>query len=213
VRRIATCAVLVPALVLLQLMLVDRVPLPAGGLPDVALLAVIALGLTQGPATGMLVGFCTGLCLDLAPPGGHLAGQSALTFCAAGYLCGRLENWVKRPGPRLLAAALTGAVAAEGLQAAVGLLAGEPGASMPAVRHALLPAVLYDMLLTPVVLFAAVLVGRWRVRRAAGNPVLDAKPAVIAAGIRRRGGLAAAQPRPRLRWRRAGRASSAGGLP
>lgn len=212
-RRVATCAVLVPVLVLLQLMLVDRLSLPGGGVPDVALLAVIAVGLTQGPAAGMLVGFCTGLCLDLAPPGGHLAGQSALTFCAAGYTCGRLENWLKRSSPRLLAAALTGAIAAEGLQAAVGLLAGEPGASMPAVRHALPPAVLYDMLLTPVVLFAAVLAGRWRDRQA-GSPVLGAKPAVVVPVTRGRpGGLAAARYRPRLRWRRAGRASSAGGLP
>lgn len=213
-RRFATYAALVPVLVLLQLMFVDRLSLPGGGVPDVALLAVVALALTQGPATGMLVGFCTGLGLDLAPPGGHLVGQSALTFCAAGYVCGRLENWLKGSSARMLAAALAGAVTAEGLQGAVGILAGEPGATVAAVRQTLPLAVLCDILLTPVVLFIAALAGRWRVRQVARNPVLDTKPAMIAGATSTRSySLAPAVRRPRLRWRRAGGASSAGGLP
>lgn len=160
-RRVAACAALVLILVALQLMLVDRLRLPGGGVPDVALLVVVALGLTQGRAAGMLAGFFIGLGLDLAPPASHLIGQSALIFCLVGYGCGQLGRWLHRSAVGMLAAALIGAVTGETLQAVIGMIASDPRVTLPAVRHVLPAAVLCDVLLSPVVLFAvAVLSGR-----------------------------------------------------
>jgi rod shape-determining protein MreD len=176
VRRAAACVVLAFLAVLLQLMVVDRVRLPGGSVPDVALVAVIAIGLTRGPATGMLVGFCTGLDFDLAPPASHLIGESALIFCLVGYGCGRLGGWPGRSFPRLLTAAMIGAVIGETLQTAIGMIVGDPRVTLPAVRHVLPVVVLYDILLSAVVLSVAALAsGRLPVRRPARLPRLAAR--------------------------------------
>jgi rod shape-determining protein MreD len=159
-RRAVICAVLALAVVLLQVMAVDRLPLPGGSVPDIALVVVVALGLTQGPISGTITGFFTGLDLDLVPPGGHLIGESALIFCLTGYACGRLGIWLERAVPRLLAAALIGVGAGEVLQPAAGMIASDPGVTLSAVRQVLPVAVLYDVLLCPMVLFLAALASR-----------------------------------------------------
>ena len=146
--------------VLLQVMVVDRLPLPGGSVPDVALVVVVALGLTRGPLMGTIIGFFTGLDLDLVPPGGHLIGESALIFCVTGYACGRLGIWLERSVPRLLAAALIGVGAGEILRAGAGLIASDPGVTLSAVRQVLPITVLYDILLCPIVLFLAALTSR-----------------------------------------------------
>jgi rod shape-determining protein MreD len=159
-RRAVICAVLALAVVLLQVMAVDRLPLPGGSVPDIALVVVVALGLTQGPISGTITGFFTGLDLDLVPPGGHLIGESALIFCLTGYACGRLGIWLERAVPRLLAAALIGVGAGEVLQAAAGMIASDPGVTLSAVRQVLPVTVLYDVLLCPMVLVLAALASR-----------------------------------------------------
>jgi len=159
-RRAAICAVLALVVVLLQVMVVDRLPLPGGSVPDVALVVVVALGLTRGPLMGTIIGFFTGLDLDLVPPGGHLIGESALIFCLTGYACGRLGIWLERSVPRLIAAALIGVGAGEILQAGAGVIASDPGVTLSAVRQVLPVTVLYDVLLCPMVLFVAVLASR-----------------------------------------------------
>jgi rod shape-determining protein MreD len=159
-RRVVLCAVLTLVAVLLQVMLVDRLPLPGGIVPDVVLVIIVAIGLTRGPMTGTITGFFAGLELDLVPPGGHLIGESALIFCLVGYACGRLSGWLGRSAPRLLAAAMIGVAAGEFLQAAAGMIAGDPGVTLTAVRQVLPVAVLYDVLICPVVLFLAALASR-----------------------------------------------------
>src|SRR5258708_963883 len=179
-RHAVVCAVLGAVLalvaVMLQVMLMDRLSLPGGSGPDIALVLVVVLGLTQGPATGMLTGFFAGLDLDLAPPASHLIGESALIFCLVGYGCGRLAGWLDRSALRLLAAALIGASMGETLRAAVGMIAGDRGVTLPAVRHVLPAAVLYDVLLCPVVLSLVALASRRsRVRQPRARPVRPAK--------------------------------------
>ncbi len=190
-RHVVTCMVLALVAVLLQVMLMDGVPLPGGSVPDIALALVVALGLTQGPATGMLTGFFAGLDLDLVSPASHLIGESALIFCLVGYGCGRLADWLDRSALRLLAAALIGVAAGETLQAAVGMMVGDPGVTLPAVRHILPAAVLYDVLLCSVVLSIAALASRRSVVRA--RPV---RPAELA-GMRTTIGIALPRSRGR----------------
>ena len=84
-RRAVLSAILLAAALVLQLTVVNRLPLPGGGAPDLVLLTVVALGLCGSPAAGAVTGFCAGLGLDLAPPGSYLIGEYALVFCLIGY--------------------------------------------------------------------------------------------------------------------------------
>lgn len=211
-RRIAACAVLAFALVTLQLMGVDRLRLPGGGLPDVALLGVVAAGLTRGRATGMLAGFCTGLGLDLAPPASHAIGLSAFVFCLVGYGSGQLAEWLNRSITRLLAAGLAGALVGEALLAAGGLLTGGPRVTLAAIGAVLPTAVLYDVLLGPVVFLLATMATRLRAPAPGGGsaaqPSRPRTPVLVGGPTGSRGRAGAR--RPRLRRAGAGRRPSAG---
>ena len=92
VRRAALAAALLLLAILIQVTVLDIVPLPGAAGPDLVLVVVVALALTGGPQEGMLAGFCSGLALDVAPPATHLVGQDALVFCLVGYGCGRLSG-------------------------------------------------------------------------------------------------------------------------
>lgn len=164
-RRAVVCAVVAFFAVMLQLTFVDRLALPGGTVPDLVLVVVIALGLTQGPATGMLAGFFAGLGLDLAPPGSHLIGASALIFCLLGYGCGRLTSGQGRSAVWLFAVAALAAAIGETLQATAGII-GDRGVTLPAVRQVLPAAVLYDALLTLVVVVLVAFSRSARSRRA-----------------------------------------------
>lgn len=164
-RRAVVCAVVAFLAVMFQLTFVDRLALPGGTVPDLVLVVVIALGLTQGPATGMLAGFVAGLALDLAPPASHLIGASALIFCLLGYGCGRLAGGQGRSTAWRFAVAALAAALGETLQAAAGII-GDFGVTLPEVRQVLPAAVLYDALLTPVVLALVTFSGSARLRRA-----------------------------------------------
>jgi rod shape-determining protein MreD len=149
--------------VILQLAVADRIAFPGGAGPDLVLLTVAALALATGPMAGAVTGFCAGLALDVAPPAGHLVGQDALVFCLVGYACGLIAT---RPGsdgvPEREHSALfeisvtaAGAACGEAMAAALGVMFSDPRVTWPAIKHVLPVAIGYDLLLSPVVLFAA----------------------------------------------------------
>ncbi|MEV4840798.1 rod shape-determining protein MreD [Nonomuraea sp. NPDC049486] len=84
-----TAVVAVVVALLVQFVLVNRLRLPAGGAPDLVLLAVVGAALARGPAAGAVLGFGAGLLVDLAPPTAHVAGLYAFVFALVGYLAGR----------------------------------------------------------------------------------------------------------------------------
>jgi rod shape-determining protein MreD len=207
-RRVLVPVVLLLAAVVVQLTVFDRLPLPGGVAPDLVLLVVVALALNSGPMTGMICGFCAGLALDIAPPSGHLIGVYALVFCLLGYFCGlvsaELESSVLLP----LAASAAGAAAGAALYAAVGIVLGNPDVTGPAVRHVLPLSVIYDVLLSPFVLFGVALAYRLAARLA-GESRRSRRPATAgsAAGLGtsalpagRAPRLRAAGARPRDGW-------------
>jgi rod shape-determining protein MreD len=153
---------------LLQLTLVDRLPLP-GGAPDLVLLVVVALGLTGGPVAGMLTGFWAGLALDVAPPAGYLVGEHALVFCLVGYGCGRLSGMTDRSAASSLGIAAMAAAGGEVLQVIVGLMFGDPGVSWPAIRIVLPSAVLQDILVSPFVVYLMMRASSWAAARRLGS--------------------------------------------
>ena len=169
-QRAVVSGLLALLAVVLQVTVVDRLPLPGGSVPDVALVAVVAVGLTRGPSAGALTGFLAGLGLDLAPPASHPIGESALIFCVVGYGCGRLNGWLDGSPVRLLAAAVVGTGAGETLQAILGMALGDPDVTPSAVRHILPGAVLYDALLCAVAVSLAALTRRRRGNRRPAVP-------------------------------------------
>jgi rod shape-determining protein MreD len=169
VRRAILSAVLLGVALILQLTVVNRLPLPGVGAPDLVLLTVVALGLCGGPAGGALTGFCAGLALDIAPPGSYLIGQYALVFCLVGYLCGRLRGIATRSALLTIAAAMAAAAIGEALSAAFGLAVSNPQVTWSAVRQVLPSAIVYDVVLAPFVLYLVV-----RAMRLAGGLGRDA---------------------------------------
>ena len=182
-RRFLISVAVVAVALLAQVTFVNRLVLPGGAGPDLVLLAVIALALTGGPVAGTLTGFAAGLALDVAPPASHTIGQYALVFCLVGYGCGRLAA-LGEASPVLYvgisaAAAAVGAV----LHAVLGVMLSDPEVTWAAVRHVLPPSLIYDVILSPFVLYAVVRLNGWAVRPTAGESAAAASaPARWTAG-------------------------------
>ncbi|HEX6450508.1 MAG TPA: rod shape-determining protein MreD [Trebonia sp.] len=161
VRRIIGIPLTLLIALVLQVAVVNRAPLPGDAGPDLVLLTVTALGAMLGPMTGLIAGFCAGLALDVAPPAGHLAGEYALVFCLAGYACGRMRDLIDPMEEHATIASVTvmavGAAGGEAAKAALGLMLSDPDVTGPAVKHVLPGAILYDLLLSPFVLWLVAL--------------------------------------------------------
>jgi rod shape-determining protein MreD len=177
-KTLIAVASLALALVL-QLVVLNGLHLPGGGVPDLVLVLVAALAVTGGPVRGMVTGFAAGLALDLAPPGSAVLGEYALTFCLVGWaaakLSGQLDKSVLRP-----LFALAGVVAlGEALVAGIGLALDPAQLSWAQVREILPAAIGYDLLILPFALYLALLAGAWA---AAGRLDSDLHAASALAG-------------------------------
>jgi rod shape-determining protein MreD len=193
-RRLAISAGAVLLALMLQLTLVDRLPLPAGGTPDLVLLVVVALGLTGGPATGLVTGFCAGLVLDIAPPASQVVGEHALVFCLVGYGCGRFGGMTERSAVGSLGIAALAVAGGETLYVLVALTLGDPSVSWQAIRLVLPSSVLQDILVSPFAVYVVMRASSWAAARPEGSAAAAAAsrplPGQPAAGL----GDAAAQP-------------------
>jgi rod shape-determining protein MreD len=159
VRRAAFTVIAVLAAVVLQTSVLDRLPFPGGFPPDLVLVLVVTLALASGPLAGTVIGFGAGLALDIAPPATGLLGLSALVFCAVGYACGRVRGPMERSAWLPLAVIAAAAAAGEVLSALAGLTLGDPDISWQSMRQVLPPVIVYDVLLSPFVLYAVVRFG------------------------------------------------------
>jgi rod shape-determining protein MreD len=173
-RKALTAIILAIALfaaVVIQLTVVNRLPLPGAAAPDLVLLLVAAIAVATGPATGAVTGFAGGLALDIAPPAAHYAGEYALVFCLVGYAAARVVRAVwdmtGEHDPVATFTVMAVAVAAgEAGKAALGILLSNPDVTTAAVTRVLPAAILYDLLLSPLVYWLVVRVTRgavgWR---------------------------------------------------
>ena len=148
-HALLAAALLLPAL-LLQNVLLWRLPLP-GATPDLLLLVMIGLAVVWGPREGALLGFASGLALDLVSPGDGPVGQWALVFCLAGWVAGRVADGVERSAIVVLVLVAGIAAGAVVVYAMVGGFLSDPRVSWAALRSVLPWAVAYDVLLTPFV--------------------------------------------------------------
>ena len=154
-RMLSVCVLVVVA-VSLQVTLFDHFSLD-GVVPDLVLLVVLGTALVRGPDYAAAVGFGAGLVLDLTPPADHTAGRWALALLLVGYLTGlaKPDGGVSKLGALLMAAAA--AFIGTSVFALTGMLLGDPGVTVSAVFDVVPRAVLYDLLLAPVVVPLVVL--------------------------------------------------------
>jgi rod shape-determining protein MreD len=155
---------LVGLIMIVQVTVVNRLPLPGGGAPDLVLLGVVMFALARGAVPGALTGFATGLIIDVLPPTAHVMGQYALVFCLVGFMVGRAKE--RAPG----ASAITVIVAvmtAPLLSAGVGALLGDPRADWPGLVALWPSLVMYNLALAALVFWAASRVSSERRRRKA----------------------------------------------
>jgi rod shape-determining protein MreD len=122
-----------------------------GVAPDLALLLVIGAALVRGPTYAALVGFAAGLVLDLAPPADHTAGRWALALVLVGYLTGlaRPDGSHSVLGTVLIVA--SGAFIGTSVYALSGLVLGEQSVTVSSAVQVVPIAILYDVLLAPLV--------------------------------------------------------------
>ncbi|MCW2909116.1 MAG: rod shape-determining protein MreD, partial [Actinomycetia bacterium] len=155
-RRAAFSAGLLLLAILIQLTVLGSVRLPGGAGPDLVLVVVVALALTGGPLEGMLGGFCAGLALDVAPPATHLVGQYALVFCLVGYAAGRVGSNLDESAWVPIGVVAAGSALGELLFALTGMIFGNPDITWSAIGRVLPASVVYDVLLSPFVLYVVV---------------------------------------------------------
>jgi rod shape-determining protein MreD len=127
-----------------------------GAAPDLCLLATVAVAYEDGPDTGAMFGFFSGLATDLflASP----LGVSALTFAIIGYLVGVFQSGLLRPSGWVapMLGGLAG-LAGGALFVVVASIAGEDGLLNGHSVKIIVVAAIYDALLAPLIFP----IGRW----------------------------------------------------
>lgn len=96
-RALVLLAVGLVGLGIVQVSLIDFLPTP-WAVPDLVVVAVLALAIAHGPFTGGLAGAGAGLVLDLIPPASGPLGGWMLVLAVAGAVLGRVVG-TYQPGP------------------------------------------------------------------------------------------------------------------
>lgn len=163
VQRFLLGAVSLVTVLLLQVTVVTRLPVP-GAPPDLVLLLVVAFALAEGPLSGMITGFVAGLLTDALAD--HQLGRLALAYAVAGCVTGLLQDDTERSTLQPFGAVALGGLTALVAFTAEGALLGDHRVGLHAVLRAAVSSVPYDVLLTP---FIVPIVGAL-VRRLDGDP-------------------------------------------
>lgn len=153
--RAAAAGLAVSLALVLQLSVVSHVSWH-GVVPNLVLLVVVGAGLVRGAQFAMVLGFAAGVLLDLVPPADHVAGRWALALMLVGYVAGRVAQDTRldaRP-TALVVVATVGASSFIGTSvfALSGVLLRDPPLAVPDLLQVIAIAVVWDVLLTPVVL-------------------------------------------------------------
>ncbi|GLW13146.1 hypothetical protein Misp01_82740 [Microtetraspora sp. NBRC 13810] len=150
------------AAMFLQVIVVNRLPLPWEAGPDLVLLVVVGCALFRTAVQGAVIGFLAGLVVDVMPPSAHPVGQYALVLCAVGFAAGRAGERGLPQVPVVIGCA----VGAPLLALCVGALLGDPRVSLSSLAVTLPAAMAYNLVAAPVVVWTVVrLLGERPVRR------------------------------------------------
>jgi rod shape-determining protein MreD len=149
-RWAVTVALVVLALVL-QVSLFPHLAVQ-GVVPNLCLLVVVATALVRGPEHAAVLGFVAGVLLDLAPPADHVAGRWALALVIVGYVAGRVRTDATPTATTVVATVAASSFVGTSVYAISGLLLQDPVVSVGDLLPVILLGVLWDVLLTPLVL-------------------------------------------------------------
>jgi rod shape-determining protein MreD len=149
-RRLAFLVVIVVVAAILQVVIVNRLPLP-GGHPDLLVLVVIAVALATGAQRGAMLGFFAGFMADVMPPSAHIAGRLALAYTIVGYSAGLLDDPEETSVLTTILVVAGGSAGAVLFYAGVGGLLGDARVTPSATVHSMIATVVYDVVLAPLV--------------------------------------------------------------
>lgn len=122
-----------------------------GIVPNLCLLVVVGAALTINAPSAMVLGFAAGVALDLVPPADHVAGRWALALTVVAFLAARVRQDVKPTATAVVGTVAAASFVGTSIFALTGLLLGE-GGSVPDLLQVIAVAVVWDVLLTPIVL-------------------------------------------------------------
>jgi rod shape-determining protein MreD len=149
--RIGVAAALVVVALVLQVAVFPHMAWE-GIVPNFCLLVVVGAALVRGPAFAATLGFFAGLMLDLAPPADHVAGRWALALVVVGYVAGLMRQDTRPSASTVIATVATASVLGTSVYALSGLVLGDAVAGAGDLARVVLVALLWDVLLTPLVL-------------------------------------------------------------
>lgn len=123
-----------------------------GVVPNLVLLVVVAASLTCSPRFAMVLAFGAGAAMDLAPPADHYAGRWALALVLVAWFVS-----VARQGGRPSPLQMVGTVAASSFVAMSvfalsGVLLKDPVVGVGETLAVILAAVVWDVVVSPLVL-------------------------------------------------------------
>lgn len=123
-----------------------------GVVPNLVLLVVVGAALVRGAEFAMVLGFIAGVLLDLAPPADHVAGRWALALLVVGYVAGRVAPDVRASAGAVVATVAACSFLGTSVFALSGLVLRDPAVGIPDVLEVVAGAVVFDVLVTPLVL-------------------------------------------------------------
>ena len=149
--RVAVAALLVVAALVLQVAIFPRLAWE-GIVPNFCLLIVVAAALVRGPSFAATLGFFAGLMLDLAPPADHVAGRWALALVVVGYVAGSMRQDTRPSATTVVATVAVSSLVGTSVYALTGIVLGDAVAGAGDLARVIVVALLWDVLLTPLVL-------------------------------------------------------------
>jgi len=123
-----------------------------GVVPNLVLLVVVGAALARGAAFGMVLGFLSGVALDLAPPADHVAGRWALALVLVGWVAGRVRPETRTSVTSVVATVAVCSLLGTSVFALSGLLIGDLSLGFVDLLRVVGLAVLWDVVMTPLVL-------------------------------------------------------------
>ena len=123
-----------------------------GIVPNLCLLVVVGAALTRGAQFAAVLGFVAGVALDLAPPADHVAGRWALALVIVGYVAGRMRQDSRPSASAVLATVAASSFVGTSIFALSGVILGDGSVGFGELLQVILVALLWDVLLTPLVL-------------------------------------------------------------
>lgn len=149
--RVGVASALVVVALVLQVAIFPHVAWE-GIVPNFCLLVVVAAALVRGPAFAATLGFFAGLMLDLAPPADHIAGRWALALVVVGYVAGLMHQETRATATTVVATVAASSFIGTSVYALSGIVLGDSVAGAGDLLRVIVVALLWDVLLTPLVL-------------------------------------------------------------